>query len=128
VKSLAEQPALGTIRARLGYSFGPALLYATGGAAYGQVENQVTYRAGGNFGSNSETAELGGYVVGGGIEYSVTPKWSVKAEYQFIDLGNSTVSTITTNSDSISAKSDHAYEIVNFGVAYHIGGTFTPLK
>ena len=28
----------GTVRGRVGYSFGPALLYATGGFAYGEVE------------------------------------------------------------------------------------------
>ncbi len=33
----------GTVRGRLGYDFGPVLAYATGGFAYGRVEDDITY-------------------------------------------------------------------------------------
>jgi len=68
----------GTVRGRVGYAFGPALLYATGGFAYGEVESK------GFLFDVSETQT--GYVVGGGLEYKFNPAWSVKGEYQFINL------------------------------------------
>ncbi len=73
----------GTVRGRLGWAFGPALLYGTGGFAYGNVNQRATL---GNdiLGSNGTQT---GYAVGGGIEYKFTPNWSLKAEYQYIDLG-----------------------------------------
>ncbi len=58
---------------RLGYNWGPTLLYAKGG--YG-------YADGRNFGSRD------GYTIGGGLEYLFAPNWSGKIEYQFFDFDN----------------------------------------
>jgi outer membrane immunogenic protein len=76
----------GTIRGRLGYAFDRTLVYATAGFAYGGVHNTVNgplllgapYRFDG-------TAT--GYVLGAGVEYKFNPAWSVKGEYQYINLG-----------------------------------------
>jgi outer membrane immunogenic protein len=134
----------GTVRGRLGYTFGPALVYATGGFAYGLVESQVTYTStypqhccgapAGTvaYGRNNNSEVLGGWVVGGGVEYAINPKWSLKGEYQFIDLGNSDVGTnycyagCTTN--ELHAKVDNSFNLVSVGVNYHVGGVFEPLK
>ena len=48
---------LATVRGRLGYAFGPTLLYATGGAAFIGLDEDL---------SDDETDT--GYVVGGGLE------------------------------------------------------------
>src|SRR5262249_17791268 len=37
----SKMDMFGTVRGRVGYAFGPALVYATGGFAYGNVENSV---------------------------------------------------------------------------------------
>ncbi len=134
----------GTARGRLGYSFGPALVYATGGLAYGLIDSQVTYTstypqlccgAGAGtvaFGRNNNTETKFGYVVGGGLEYAFSQKYTIKAEYQYLDLGNTNVGTnycylgCTTN--ELHAKVDHTYNVVNVGVAYHFGGDISPLK
>ena len=95
-----ELEYLGTVRGRLGYSFDRTLVYATGGFAYGGVRQSVDL-----FGpnvapvngalqftgsrSNTET----GYTVGGGIEQLITPSISIKAEYLYYDLGNTTVAS-----------------------------------
>jgi outer membrane immunogenic protein len=79
---------LGTVRGRVGYLFTPALLaYATGGLAYGtSYYNTPAVFFGGNNNNNSFRV---GYAVGGGLEYLVTPNWSLKAEYLWTDLGRS---------------------------------------
>ena len=71
---------LGTTRARLGYAFDRLMPYVTGGAAYGDVKARVP-----GVGSDSDTQF--GWTVGGGLEYAVTPNWTVKAEYLYVDLG-----------------------------------------
>jgi opacity protein-like surface antigen len=38
-----------------------------------------------------------GYAVGGGLEYVFAPGWSAKLEYQYIDLGDESLSNIGSN-------------------------------
>jgi outer membrane immunogenic protein len=85
----------GTVRGRLGYAAGPALFYATGGAAYGSVKENVTQTATGvaNFGQ-SFTHSKSGFAVGGGIENKLDvfgwlgPNWTTRTEYLYMDLGS----------------------------------------
>jgi len=92
---------LGTVRGRLGYTITPSLLvYGTGGFAYGgaNVDTTVTSSTHGsttttcpNFcGDLGSSPTLTGWAAGGGLEYMVTPNWSVKAEYLHFDLGTLT--------------------------------------
>ena len=81
-----------TVRLRLGYAFGPSLLYITGGAAYGNVTAQVNATAAGGgippvagFVGQSDTRL--GWTLGGGWEYMFTPHLSGKIEYLYVDLG-----------------------------------------
>jgi len=81
----------GTLRPRLGYTVKPnALIYATGGLAYGDV----SYSASTDFGPGfvSYPASLSttkvGWALGGGVEYAVSRRWTVKAEYLYMDLGS----------------------------------------
>lgn len=134
----------GTLRGRLGYSFGQALVYATGGVAYGQVQSQVTYTSvypqhccgapAGTvaFGRNNKTENDVGFVVGGGLEYALSPRWSIKGEYQYIDLGTTDTATnycfsgCTTN--ELHAKVENAFNIVTLGINYRMGIDYVPLK
>ncbi len=109
----------GTVRGRVGYAVGAALLYGTGGVAFGGVQDKLT--AGGA--TKSHDATDTGYAAGGGIEYAFAPSWSGKAEYQYINLGNDTV---TSGTDS--AKFDHEYNTVRLGLNYHILPGYEPLK
>ena len=85
----------GTVRGRLGYAFGSALIYATGGFAYANVDTTVNFSNGFNV-LNSNQLETG-WVAGGGVEYLFAPCWSAKVEYQFIDLGNQTISEVAAD-------------------------------
>ncbi|MGX4803630.1 outer membrane protein [Bradyrhizobium guangdongense] len=79
----------GTARGRLGYATGPALLYMTGGAAYGQVRTGITDLGGaGVVSSVNATHTKGGWTLGGGIEGAISGPWSAKLEYLYVDLGN----------------------------------------
>lgn len=78
----------GTVRARLGYSFDRWLVYATGGLAYGDVKSGFDYNYNNLYFANvSRNTTKAGYAVGAGVEYAITPNWSAKVEYQYIDLG-----------------------------------------
>lgn len=76
----------GTVRGRLGWAFDKALIYATGGLAYGN--NGAGYYAGGN-GYNWFGRDDGvkwGWTVGGGGEYRLDSHWSVRAEYLYVSF------------------------------------------
>jgi outer membrane immunogenic protein len=79
----------GTLRPRLGYSWDRTLVYATGGFAWGQVKHSMRWTDGFGFEARDTTssAEVG-YAVGAGIEHAFNCCWSVKLEYQYIDLGS----------------------------------------
>jgi outer membrane immunogenic protein len=79
----------GTLRGRLGYGVGNALFYATGGAAFGEVKENITQVEAGSF-SHSKS----GFAVGGGLERRFDvfglfgPNWTARTEYLFVDLGS----------------------------------------
>ena len=76
----------GTVRARLGWAVDQFLIYGTGGFAYGRGNYELAGL------SNKQTST--GWTIGGGGEYAVTPNWSVKAEYLYVDLGSETYNTV----------------------------------
>ena len=126
----------GTVRARLGYAFDSTLLYATGGFAFGKVHDQLTatFDEGDLVSTTvSKNDTVTGYVLGGGIEHKLTPNWSVKAEYQYINLGSTKLGADATfdGGDDVSTadlKSDNAFHTVRIGVNYQFGPRDEPLK
>jgi outer membrane immunogenic protein len=81
---------LGSATARLGYAFGPALLYAKGGYAW-RGNNNIGVSVGGLPAAFTTSGDhRDGYTVGAGLEYLFAPNWSVKGEYQFYNFGNTT--------------------------------------
>ena len=85
----------GTVRARAGYTYGGSLVYATGGFAYGGARDSLSQSVNSGVATNSASGSstFTGYAVGGGVETVLTPSWSVKAEYQYINLGSTSLST-----------------------------------
>jgi outer membrane immunogenic protein len=144
----------GTVRARLGYLASDKLLvYATGGFAYAHLNNAASLvlspggsLSGGAVGpggviytvncgagapdtcfagaSNSVTP---GWTAGGGLEYALGEKWSVKGEYLFAQF-KETVNVVAvtpsagTNPASYSANFTTNLNIVRIGVNYKFGG------
>lgn len=103
-------PWFATARARLGYTQGNWLLYATGGAAW--VNYQLELSAPGGSVS-SDTSKIA-WTVGGGFEYMFMPKWSAKVEYLFIDTDDTNATLFGT---TVSGRARD--NIVRAGVNYH---------
>jgi outer membrane immunogenic protein len=117
----------GTVRGRLGFLASKDLLiYGTGGLAYGDAKITVT---GTNlavacpfnncFSGSSGTAV--GWTAGGGVEYAFMPKWTVKAEYLYLDFGTrSFVMSDAINAGAAVTASTHpTVNVVRGGVNYH---------
>jgi outer membrane immunogenic protein len=77
----------GTVRGRVGYAWDRALLYATGGFAFGGGGGGGNNFCGGVFfdcGGGDDTRT--GWTVGGGFEYAFTNNWTVKVEGLYVNL------------------------------------------
>ena len=75
------------LRARLGYAAGPALVYVTGGAAYGGVENSFrTTNTANSFTVQKDEDDADGWQAGAGLEWRLAPNLSVTGEYLYTNL------------------------------------------
>jgi outer membrane immunogenic protein len=146
ITGTAEQKLnfFGTVRGRLGFTpVNSVLIYATGGFAYGRVESSTNTSdapiACGLFAnpcttgpaSGSASAWRGGWTVGGGVEsmLAFAPRWSIKAEYLYYDLGNLTYAlspaattvngTTTFGHVNTTAIADFQGHIARIGANYH---------
>jgi outer membrane immunogenic protein len=81
--------ALGTVTGRIGRSFDRALFYVKGGGAWTDIDYSVSTPAAGVFATASEMRW--GWTVGAGVEYALTPEWSLKFEYGYLDFGTERV-------------------------------------
>jgi outer membrane immunogenic protein len=92
---------LGTVRGRVGFT--PAdrsLVYLTGGLAYGQAKSSASVSQvmnGPSAGVTFPTSANGsyssmrvGWTLGAGFEWAFDPRWSMKAEYLYYNLGSAT--------------------------------------
>ena len=126
-----------TVRGRIGVPFDRVLLYATGGLAIGGVKSDtaVTFGTAGATGvynlanqTGSMSATRTGWVVGAGGEYAFAPRWSVKAEYLYIDLGSFTYPSPLVAPAGVapgyswSTTVRERDQVVRVGVNYRFGG------
>jgi outer membrane immunogenic protein len=90
----AKVDSLNATKAKVGWAWDRALLYATGGLETGFVDGSAAYvaRPGGSpaltFSDNNKFHV--GYTVGAGLDYAVTDRISVGVEYRYFDLGSQT--------------------------------------
>src|SRR5215218_5627268 len=71
----------GTVRARAGVAFGQALIYATGGFAYGGADDDDD-----QFGLVNNDDVRTGWVLGAGVEYAFTNNLTLGAEGLWVNL------------------------------------------
>jgi outer membrane immunogenic protein len=129
----------GTVRGRLGYFPADNLLaYATGGFAYGKVERSasvtnisalpfvgtadgvfgVSCAAGATCFAGASSKVATGWTVGGGLEWAVWSRWTLRAEYLYVSLGSRPVRETALNSAGFLPSSINAnFGRANFNVA-----------
>ena len=78
-------PFWGTLRARAGYQLDRALLYATAGFAFMDVDEVSIGNTPGETARNEDFRT--GYVLGAGVEYALMPGVTGKVEYLHMDFG-----------------------------------------
>jgi outer membrane immunogenic protein len=109
---------IGSATGRVGYTWGPGLLYAKGGYAW-RDGNNIGVTVGGVPQGFTATNSKDGYTVGGGLEYMFAPNWSAKAEYQYYNFGNT---QFTSGPPDIAGRSFRNDEhTVKAGINYRFG-------
>lgn len=110
---------IATLTGRLGYAFGQSLLYVKGGIAwdrgsYNMLLDGISY---------SDKVTRTGWTIGGGWEYGLTPNWSFKLEYNFIDFGKDDVWwDYQYANDPWSYHVSQKIHVVKAGINYRFGG------
>jgi outer membrane immunogenic protein len=121
---------LATLRGRVGYAVQPdLLLFATAGLAltdftfsssYSDNANNGIVFGGTGFGERSEVKA--GWVVGGGGEWLLDGRWSIKAEYLYIDFGSMGVVVPTSNSPAFTqtmvVDADLSAQVARIGINF----------
>ncbi|MBI3672977.1 MAG: porin family protein, partial [Rhizobiales bacterium] len=101
----------GTLRGRVGFAADQALIYATGGLAFGSIDYKATN---GTVLIKDKYSDVG-YTFGGGIEYAFDYSWSMKAEYMYVNLGSKRLRDSVT---STSTKATPNFQTVRVGFNY----------
>ncbi|MEH2508869.1 outer membrane immunogenic protein [Nitrobacteraceae bacterium AZCC 1564] len=106
---------LASVTGRLGYTWGPGMIYAKGGVAF-RDNNGLEATAG--FLPAVTDRQDTGWTVGGGFEYMFAPSWSAKVEYQYYNFDTTNVAyTAAGLPQALSYKDD--LHTVKVGVNYH---------
>jgi outer membrane immunogenic protein len=110
---------LGSVTGRVGYTFGPALVYAKGGFAFRDNYNTAVTMAGVPKAFTTTGNQTAGFTVGTGVEYIFAPSWSVKGEYQYYNFGNTTFTT--GPAAVVGTRLSNDEHTVKLGVNYRFG-------
>jgi len=110
---------LGSVTGRLGYTWGPALLYAKGGYAWRDSNNIGVTIAGTPQAFTTSGNRKDGYTVGAGLEYMFAPNWSAKAEYQYYDFGSTTITAGPP--EVVGARFRNDEHTIKAGLNYRFG-------
>jgi outer membrane immunogenic protein len=121
-----------TLRGRLGMTVMPQLLlYATAGVALtdlrvssGYADNAIDplQSLPGGTGSSSVSNVRTGWTIGGGGEWMIDSRWSVKAEYLYVDFGSANFAVATSNTEefqqTMTIDADLSAQVARVGVNY----------
>ena len=111
------------VDARLGYAWDRLLVYGKGGWAFAGVNNSNLNIGGAPYAA-SASGSNSGWTAGAGVEYAFWGTWSVRAEYDFVRLGNATLTTPSApapfTGDVISSN-NRQISLVTVGLNYKFG-------
>jgi outer membrane immunogenic protein len=96
------------VRGRFGYAFGRFLPYVAGGVSFGGYEFRFYDKT-----VATHRSTRIGWNIGAGLDYAVTDKFTLRAEYRFADFGSEKFSV-----NSFPSKNDLKTHELLFGIAY----------
>ena len=118
---------LGTITGRLGYAWGPLLLYGQGGASWAQNRYFITgfFAPGLEFAVSDGTRW--GWTAGAGMELGFAPGWSGFLEYDYLGFGSDDASLKCTavrdcgppGASAIGISIRENFHVLKTGVNFH---------
>jgi len=129
---------LATARGRLGYVWGPSMLYVTGGGAWENVKDNYLLTTDTGAGTFAEaagasiTTTRSGWVAGGGFEWMINPRWIARLEYLYYGFNNSNSSASISIPCGVAGagatcgsnvtSSNNGIDAVRAGLSYKFGG------
>jgi opacity protein-like surface antigen len=126
---------VGALGARLGYAWHRLLVYGKAGGAWANTQYSVfsntTFTVSNSPqpvtvtpGTMVDAAAVNrfGYMAGIGVEYALTPQWSVKAEYEYLDFGRqrTTLTPTTTIVSPFDEDIRQRLQIAEIGFNYKL--------
>jgi opacity protein-like surface antigen len=120
--------ALATVTGRVGGTYGNALVYLKGGAAWAHDKYDMISPAGNtpprtgptNLFNASEVRA--GWTVGAGLEYAFTPNWSGKVEYDYLGLGTRAPTFVDQFGNRVPLGIGEHLHVVKIGLNFRPGG------
>ncbi|MEA2937404.1 MAG: outer rane immunogenic protein [Alphaproteobacteria bacterium] len=111
--------SLGTVAGRLGFTADHALVYVKGGLAWANFKYNTSL-----LGIQVASADQSEWapMVGVGIEYSIMPNWSAKAEYNYLGFDKNTVPFAIVGGGAANVNVTQSIHTMKFGVNYRFGG------
>jgi len=103
----ADIDAVGTFAARFGWLVGPdngTLLYGKAGGAWSYSSVDATTNDDPGFPTTDTSRIHWGWMLGAGIERSISQRWSLNAEYDFLSFGNQGLSTPISDFQSVPSS------------------------
>jgi len=108
----------GTVTGRLGIAADRALFYVKGGFAYANLRLGVIDSIPPLTTDAIKRLTYTGWTIGGGIEFALTQNWLIKSEYQFMDLGQKSVSAVASDGITDTWKHNPSAHLIKLGVNY----------
>jgi outer membrane immunogenic protein len=124
----------GAIAGRIGAVFGPTLFYVKGGPAWiRDTYSDIATAAGAAGGVVAIPGDLfsgqdirWGWTVGGGAEYMLTPHWSLRLEYDYMNFGERSVGFSDGAGNFFTELIKQNMQMVTAGVNYHFSAAAAP--
>lgn len=127
----AELEWFGTLTGRIGWLANDrVLIYGKGGLAYGSVNHttSVTLNAPSPLGASAAGSASDtkiGWTLGAGIEAALQDGWSARAEYDYLDLGSTSVSFGTSIAGVVpvgfASEQEHKFHLFRVGLNKKFG-------
>ncbi len=129
----ADVDWLAMLTGRLGYAADRWLIFASGGAVWARDKYSANFGAFPALQFEADVTRLG-WTVGGGVEYALTRNWSLRLDYNYIDIssdrgggggGGTTRLTVVPvpvpppgPPDGVDSRIDQTMHVIKAGVTY----------